>query len=1147
MTQTYSESQLHKSALEYFNNDELAAKVWMNKYALKINGEYVEISPDDTIKRVATEIKRAEDQFPNPLSYDEIYKNLKNFKNFIFAGSILFGSGNPNAVSLGNCFFIDNEADSYGGIFNLDESIAQLMKRRGGVGITLEHLRPKYASVNNSAQSSTGAVSFMNRYSNTTREVAQDGRRGALMISLHVQHPDIEDFINAKDDLTQITGANVSVKMTDEFMEAAKNDQDFYLAWPIQKGQPTIDEQIPYNKTRIQSDGSYVKRVKARDIWEGIIKMAHKNAEPGVLFWDNIIKESPADMYADDGFETRGTNPCITGDTLIAVADGRNAVSIKQLVEEGRDVPVYSTNPNSGQKQIKWARNPRLTKSKTKVWKLTLDDGSHLIATPDHSVLTKDLNYVELKDLRVGDSITPFYSFDSNNYRQISGVGAKMIGGNYRNRRQYRTIYEFYNGSAPDSKIYAIHHKDCNNKNDAYDNLMEMTHEDHREFHAKNMRGDLNPYHKMTAEWKRNFASHKGESNGKYSGFTNNEILTEAKKIFKAKGKFTRKLWYAYAEQTGMPKNIGNDFRFKSFTNFKHQVCENHKVKSIEFYGYEDVFNITVDDNHNYDIITKYEDDNYVVSSGITIRNCGEVPLSSHDSCRLGSINIAAFIDKPYTSKARVKWAELARMTRMAQRFMDDVITLEEEKINKILKKLKKDPEAKNIKRTEIELWAEVLRVLQNGRRTGLGMLGLGDALASLGITYGSKKATKVAEEIAKVMAINSYRESVNLAKERGAFLLWDADKEAGNPFIMRVISNNFDNKEYEQYLNTGRRNIANLSIAPTGSLAIEAQTTSSMEPVFKCFFYRVRKVNANEENVKVDYVDDNGDSWEEYYVLHAPFERWCKNEKEIDPQLLNEKELNELVAQSPWAGSESHNIDYKEKVNMQGAIQKWVDHAISVTHNLPEDISVEAVNDIYFQAWKAGCKGCTIYREGSRSGVLSTKKKSNEEDFLETTSPKRPKELPADYYSATAQGKKFAVIVGLYKNKPYEFFAFENPPSDKNTRGKIIKIRKGHYKFINGDFEIDNLELASNRIEERSLTLTISAMLRHGVKVDYINKIVQKVDENISSFSSVVRRYLSRYADAYEIDGEACPECGDKLITESGCVQCISCGYSRC
>jgi ribonucleoside-diphosphate reductase alpha chain len=850
MVERYTEDQLRQSGLQYFKGDILATNVWIKKYALKSKTEnyYLELSPDETIKRLAKEIHRIEQKYPNPLSYEEIYESFKNFKSFIFGGSIQFGLGNVDQISsLGNCFFIDNGSDSYGGIFNTDESLVQLMKRRGGVGITLEHLRPATATVNNAAQSSTGATSFMDRFSNSTREVAQDGRRGALMITMHINHPDILDFIMKKDDLTKVTGANVSVKVTDEFMNAVEKDEDYLLRWPVESSQPRMLEKFTYNKLHRTEDGSYVRRVKAREIWNTIVKQAHKNAEPGVLFWDNVIKESPADMYSNLGFKTLGTNPC------------------------------------------------------------------------------------------------------------------------------------------------------------------------------------------------------------------------------------------------------------------------------------------------------------------------GEVPLSPYDSCRLGSINVYTLVEEPFTKDARIDWAELAKRAKFAQRFMDDIVEAEEEKILLILNKIDQDKEPEELKRTEREVWEKVLKVLRNGRRTGVGILGLGDMFAALGMRFGTPEATELAEKIHKVIAINSYRESVNLAKERGCFPIWDADKEAINPFIRRVISENFDNKEYEKYLQYGRRNIANLSIAPTGSLAILAQTTSGIEPVFKIFYHRRRKVNPGEEGVKVSHVDENGDSWEEYNVIHYPFIEWFSaqtdgkmtfNGAKVFLESQGEEELNNLVAQSPWAKSESHDIDYLEKVRMQGRIQKWIDHSISVTHNLPEKISIKEVNDIYFQGWKAGCKGLTIYREGSRSGVLISKKEKDTNEFKETHAPKRPRVLEADYYVATVKGAKFAVIVGLWPgtNRPYEVFAFENPPMMKNTRGKTVKVKKGEYKFINGEFEIPNLQLASTRIEERTLTLSASMLLRHGAPINHVNHVISKIDSNIASFSAAIRRYLSRYVEE-EINGEGCPNCGDKLIMQDGCVKCVNpeCGYSRC
>lgn len=850
MVKTYSEAQLREQGLIYFEGDILATNVWINKYALKTKkGEYKESNPDDTLRRITKEIERAESKYPNPLSHRRIYESLKGFKNFIFGGSILFGLGNEEQISsLGNCFFIDNGSDSYGGIMNTEESMIQLMKRRGGVGITLEHLRPETSIVNNAAQSSTGAVSFMDRFSHGTREVAQDGRRGALMITMHIDHPDIKQFIMKKDDLTKVTGANVSVKVTDKFMEAVERNDDYYLCWPIQDKKPEIKESLPYDSLHILEDGSHVRRVKAKEIWDMIVKQAHKNAEPGVLFWDRVIKESPSDVYGEHGFVTKGTNPC------------------------------------------------------------------------------------------------------------------------------------------------------------------------------------------------------------------------------------------------------------------------------------------------------------------------GEVPLSPFDSCRLGSINVFPLVDDPFTKDAQFNWTKLGKHARLAQRFMDDIVELEEEKILNIMAKINSDPEKTDIKRTELETWGSVLQVLRDGRRTGVGLLGLGDAMAALGLRFGTLKSTKFAEDVQKCIAINSYKETIQLAKERGAFPIWNPDKESMNPFIRRVISDNFDNKEYTEYLDNGRRNIATMSIAPTGSLAILAQTTSGIEPVFKIYYRRRRKVNPGEENVVVSHVDDNGDSWEEYNVIHYPFIRWyCENVngnadgdfikcKDILSE-MPEESLDGLIAQSPWAGSESHDIDYIEKINMQGAIQKWVDHSISVTHNLPEKISVKEVNDIYFHGWKAGCKGLTIYREGSRSGVLLGKNETNNE-FIETKAPKRPKELDADYYAAKAGGRDFAVIIGKWPetNKPYEVFAFENPPSNKNTTGKVVKIKKGHYKFINGEFEIEELQLAADRVEQKTLCLTASMLLRHGAPVKHVNNVIKKIDENITSFSSVVRRYLARYAPE-EVAGDACPICGDKLIMQDGCVKCVNpeCGYSRC
>jgi ribonucleotide reductase alpha subunit len=1153
MENKYTGEQLREAALSYFNGDVLASNVWINKYALKKDDAYLELSPKDTIERMIREISRMEQKYPNPLSENEIRSVLGDFKHFIFGGSILFGLGNDNQLSsIGNCFFIDNGADSYGGIFNIDENAAQLMKRRGGVGITLENLRPATSAVNNSAHSSTGSTSFMHRYSNTTREVAQDGRRGAMMISFHINHPDVRSFITKKDDRTQVTGANISVKVTDEFMFAVEADEDFLLRYPVDYHEPVNLTQLQYNKLIKLPDGAYVMKVKAKEIWNLIIKQAHKNAEPGVLFWDNILRESPADCYIEEGMTTKGTNPCVVGTTLISTADGRNAVSIKQLSEEGKDIPVYTTNPITGKKEIKWGRNPRLTKNKAEVWKLTLDDDSELIATPDHHIMTSKNGYKKLKDLIEGESLIPFYSYVSNKlYRQISGSGAEKSGGQRRSRRQYRLIYDFFNGFI-DAKDYAIHHKDFDGQNDNIDNLEKMTHEMHRELHAKLMMGDANPYHKMTPEWKHKFASHPKESNGRYSGHSNEEILDLGKTIFALEGKLTRNLWYLYARKAGMPLRLSNNFRFGSFTNFKNQVATNHKVKSVEFYGYEDVYNLTVDDNHNYDVITSFEDDKFITSSGITVKNCGEVPLSPYDSCRLGSICLNNVVLNPYTEYAQIDWPMLEKTTRYAQRFMDDIVSLEEEKVLAILAKIVNDKEPMELKQVEFNLWTKVLDTLRKGRRTGLGDIGLGDMLAKLGMKYDSPESTELKEKVQQFIAINSYRESIKLAKERGCFPIWNLYKEESNPFINRILEH-LSVEDAADYVMYGRRNIANMAIAPTGSLGIWLGTTSGIEPLFAIFYKRKRKVNPNDKTLsRAVTTDDNGDVWEEYPVFHNEFVSWFSLTNPLikEPlkhlESLPDSEITKIVFQSPWSGSESHDVNPIEKVKSQGAIQKWVDHSISITHNLPEKATLEEVSNIYFQAWKAGCKGCTVYREGSRDGILITAKSGKENEFTEHDAPKRPKEIPADYFVATANGKKYAVIVGLLNDHPYEIFAFENPPMFKNTKGVIVKVKKGHYKFINGEFEIDNIHLAAELLEERAHTIWVSMLLRHGAPIEHIVNVAKKVDDNITSFSSVVRRTLSKYLPE-EATGEKCPSCSQPLIREEGCVHCSVCEYSRC
>lgn len=1129
MSNEYTVTQLTEAALNYFSGDTLASDVWIKKYALKdSDGNYTENNPTETINRLVNEFVRMEKKFTNPLSKETIEHYLQNFKYFIPGGSIIFGLGNPYQISsLGNCFFIYNGADSYGGIFNMDESMVQLMKRRGGVGITLEPLRPSQAKVNNAAQTSTGAVSFASRFSKSTEEVAQEGRRGALMISMHINHPDIVKFILMKDDLSKVTGANVSVKVTDEFMKCVEEDKDFILKWPVDDDQPIFLEQMMYNKLYKRNDGSCIMKVKAKEIWDLIVKQAHKSAEPGVLFWDNIIKESPADCYKDLGFKTLGTNPCITGNTLIAVADGRNAVSIKQLAEEGKDVPVYCLD-DKGKLSIQKMRNPRITGYHQPIYKITLENGHEIKVTGNHKFRLTSGEYRETKNLQYGDSLHVLTKYVASLEEIFKGSNSRsadywwLKNANETNKSEHRFIYEqISNDKIENGNV--IHHKDFTSLNNAFENLESMSKKQHDEYHGALIRGENNPYHKMTDMQKQNFASLPGLTNHAAYQISGDDIIQKGIEFGKQLGRrFSKGEWIEYAEKNNLPKfihpfrgfngtpafamyiasklgyeyndkdtrilrryqdallngytakitddnqliiertceecgnkfwtnydtreyalcsascsnkyvnkttdtnkrrtntinktyklkgeektkqqlkiysdlkfntkseptfnewakscvenkipyRLGTKYGLKSFDELKEQAeFYNHKVISVELCGYENVYNGTVDNYHNF-FCGGFEEKTKSNKTKLLFVNnlqCGEVPLSPYDSCRLGSINLNNVVLNPFTEKAEIDFNLLKEITKVSQRLMDDIVSLEEEKIIDIINKVKSDLEDPEIKRTELNLWKKVLEVLRKGRRTGVGVLGLGDMLAKLGIKYGTQEVTEIVNKVFETIAVSSYKESVNLAKERGCFPIWDVNKEKENPFIVRVINNHFSKEEYDDYLKYGRRNIANLSIAPTGTLALLARTTSGIEPVFKIYYKRRRKINSNEESIKVDFKDESGNSWQEYNVFHPEFINWYirvrKNVfkdlidkgKEVPEDLslegvikefetLPEEIINQLIKESPWAGSESHSINYIEKVNMQGVIQKWIDHSISVC--LSKDTLIDTDKGLFY------------------------------------------------------------------------------------------------------------------------------------------------------------------------------------------------------
>ena len=842
---TYTFDEAFKASLDYFTGDELAAKVWVNKYALKdAFGNIYEESPVDMHHRLASEIARVEKKYPNPLSEEELFNLFDHFRYIVPQGSPMTGIGNDFQIaSLSNCFVIglDGDADSYGAIIRIDEEQVQLMKRRGGVGHDLSHIRPKGSPVKNSALTSTGLVPFMERYSNSTREVAQDGRRGALMLSVSIKHPDSESFIDAKMTEGKVTGANVSVKIDDNFMQAVINGTPYRQQYPIDSPNPTN-----------------VKEVNAAELWKKIIHNAWKSAEPGVLFWDTILRESVPDSYADLGFRTVSTNPC------------------------------------------------------------------------------------------------------------------------------------------------------------------------------------------------------------------------------------------------------------------------------------------------------------------------GEIPLCPYDSCRLLAINLYSYVVNPFTKEAYFDFDLFRKHVILAQRIMDDIIDLESEKIEKILEKIDADPESMEVKQSERHLWEKIQKKTLMGRRTGVGITAEGDMLAALGLRYGTEEATDFAEKVQKMLALAAYRSSVEMAKERGAFAIYDAKREEKNPFINRLRE--ADPELYDDMVKYGRRNIACLTIAPTGTTSLMTQTTSGIEPVFLPVYRRRRKVNPNDAEARVDFVDETGDAFEEYIVFHHKFVTWMLANGFSASKKYTQEEVEELVAKSPYYKATSNDVDWLQKVRMQGRIQKWVDHSISVTINLPADVTEELVNSLYVEAWKCGCKGCTVYRDGSRSGVLlSTDNKKKKKEDCNCMQPPvivatRPRELEADVVKFQNNREKWIAFVGLLNGRPYEIFTGladddEGIMLPKNvSKGSIIKSYdedgKKHYDFQFKNkrgykMTIEGLDGKFNP-EFWNYAKLISGVLRYGMPIDQVIKLVQGMElnnESINTWKNGVERALKKYLpNGMEAKGQKCPNCGhETLVYQEGCLICTNCGASRC
>jgi len=1153
--------------LSYFGSNKFAADNWAGKYALKDpDGKRIEATPDDMHLRLAAEFAKIEALHKNGLSVDAIYEYFKDFFGIIPQGSVMAMAGNPFQVgSLSNCIVLPKIFDSYGGIMYADQQLTQLMKRRCGVGGDLSPLRPAGSKVKNGALSSTGVPSFMERYSNTTREVALEGRRGALMLMLDIRHPEVEEFSTKKIDRTKVTGANISVKISDEFMNAVKDEKPFVLRYPID----AISE----------TEALVWKQKEAKTIWDVIISAAHDCAEPGIVFWDRQHYYSPSSLYPE--FENIATNPCLDGDTLVAVADGRNAVTIRELAEQNVEFPVYSMKNGrvSIQKAIAFK-----TKENTKTIKVILDDDSTFICTPDHLIMKRNGEYVKAEELKENDSLMPFNSYVSNkNYRQI----ASNTG---RDRRQYRMISEYY-GLNVDSKIYAIHHKDFNSLNDSILNLEIMTHVDHKELHASRMRGSLNPIFKLKnscrfENYKANniFYNNKGELNSNFSGISNEELEKIISTwILELGYEPSSSMYVSFASENNLPLSLSSHYR-KSYFNGKSWLTEisnklnvktfnnayekrlylyNHKVKQIVEVENRDVYDLTVEETHNFAIITSAKDSNFITSSGVFVHNCAEIAMG-HDSCRLIANNMFSCIIDPFTPNAKFDFKRWYQLSYDGMKLSDDLVELELKSIERILEKIDKDPEPDYIKAVEKKTWEDLYSIGKKGRRTGLGFTALGDTLAALGLGYDSKEGLKMVDQIMRTKLEGELDSTIGMAEDRGAFPAFDAELEAKwaeDPRTFFYFLKNEFPEQWKKMQKVGRRNISWSTIAPTGTLSTVSAldinlrifgTTSGLEPVFSLFYIRRKKINANAENVRVDFVDANGDSWQEFAIVHDGFKLYLKIVHGIDnPEELTKAQLEEYAAQSPYAGSTAPEIDWIKRVEMQSVIQKYITHSISSTINLPKDVSVEKVGEIYMKAWELGLKGITVYRDGSRDGVLITdnsKKDVNEFGYHDAI--KRPENLPAELHYVVAQGQRYGVVIGLMNGLPYEIFAF---PESKNVSGVIQgvskKVRQTKYRFESKDVTIEELQLASPTPEEQILTRLISGMLRHGTDPKFIVEQIDKCPLEIVSFGKAIMRVLKKYVSEQSLAARfKCKDCGSTNVRfEEGCSKCVDCGSSKC
>lgn len=1138
---TYTYDEAFSASLDYFKGDDLAAGVFVSKYALRDNeGRILERTPVDMHKRIAKEFARIEKKkFKKPISFDELFGLLDGFKYLVPQGGPMFGIGNDfQTISLSNCYLATPPDDSYGSILKTDEQLVQISKRRGGVGIDISNLRPNGSPTKNSSRSSTGIIPFMERFSNSIREVGQGNRRGALMVTLSVHHPEVIEFTKIKTDRSKVTGANISLRLTDEFLEAVKADKEYELRFPVD-----------YKETGVKPMIS--KWVSAKEVWKTIVKNARDHAEPGLLMWDNVLKYGPADCYEE--YRSRGTNPCQPAWTYVLTKSG---VTELGFIKEGDE--IWS---ESGWTKVvkKWSTGIN------KVYRYTTTVGS-FYGTNDHLLVSNGEKF-RAQDCESVDILTgPFYSDLVYDIQDV--MDGLVIGDGTYHKASKKLLL-------------------CIGENDS----------DYLKSEVKSLIGDYRPgiqeygYEVVTTinptelpyTYQRSIPDRfKLGSAGKVAGFlrglysANGSVCgdritlktssfqivedvqlmlsslgirsyfttNKSKKVQFSNGVYECKQSYDVNISIDREKFYKNIGFLQSYKNEKVEHLIETKYKSphatkplkqtydiidVSFISEEETFDITVDNkSHTY------------WTQGINVSNCSEIPLSPLDSCRLMCINLFSFVKKPFTKDAKFDYNHFFKVAKLTQRLMDDMVDLESEKIEKIISKIHSDPESEDVKSRELEMWKLIKRFNDEGRRTGTGITALGDTIAALGIQYGSEDSIEVTEKIYKTLKLACYESSVEMAEELGPFKCWDPKKEENNPFLLRIKQE--DAELYNRMQKFGRRNIALTTTAPTGSVSVLTQTTSGIEPLFQTSYIRRRKVNPHDESVRVDFVDATGDKWQEYKVYHPTLLLWKKSTGETDEK------------KSPWAGCCAEEIDWVNRVKLQATAQRHVCHAISSTLNLPEDVTVETVDKIYQTAFESGLKGITIYRKNCRTGVLIDKPPKSETNITKTLAPKRPKELKGEIHHFVLNKQKYYVAVGLWENgELYEIFTGVNHddqgdvvlPKDLKT-GFIVKEAKGIYYVVSGD---KKWVLTNGHSDDTAdaLARMISCALRHGSSLSFIIEQLSKTKGPMTSFSKVLARTLKSYIVNGTVSTQDCPECKAKLVFSEGCKQCKNCSWTAC